>query len=164
MVVEQRLQAGGSNRHSQSRLGSTQRILGMNDGEEIRMTKQRRVIVEELGKLKTHPTADEVYLRVRDRLPRVSLGTVYRNLELLSRQGMIVKLEPGGSQMRFDGNVEKHQHIRCIECGRIDDLPGGLELSECDMEILKGSGYGSIERRVEFLGVCPACRKDEGGK
>ena len=164
MVFETRLQAAGSDRRRQRRLRSALRILVMKDGEDIRMTKQRRVIVEELGKLKTHPTADEVYLLVRDRLPRVSLGTVYRNLEFLSRRGIIMKLEGGGSQMRFDGNIEKHQHIRCIECGRVDDLPGGVELTGCDMEILKETGYVSIERRVEFLGVCPGCRRDKRGK
>lgn len=125
---------------------------------DIRMTKQRRVILEELRMFHTHPTADEVYERVRTKLPHVSLGTVYRNLELLSRSGMIRKLEIGGQQMRFDGELEKHQHIRCIRCGRIDDLSGESALTECDRDIVRETGYYLVERRVEFLGICPECR------
>ncbi|MGC8659306.1 MAG: Fur family transcriptional regulator, partial [Desulfomonilaceae bacterium] len=56
---------------------------------QIRQTSQRRIILEELAKLKTHPTANEVYEVVRKRLPKISLGTVYRNLELLSESGSI---------------------------------------------------------------------------
>ena len=69
----------------------------------LRMTRQRRVILEELRKVKTHPSADEIYEIVRKRLPRISLGTVYRNLEILSESGDIQKLEPGCSLKRFDG-------------------------------------------------------------
>lgn len=130
---------------------------------DIRMTKQRRVILEELRMFHTHPTADEIYERVRTKLPHVSLGTVYRNLELLSRSGVIRKLEIGGQQMRFDGELNKHQHIRCIRCGRIDDLRGDPLPTECDRDVLASTGYELIERHVEFLGICPACREAGGG-
>ena len=128
----------------------------------IRMTKQRRIILEELGNLRTHPTADELYEQVRRRLPRISLGTIYRNLELLSRRGVIRKLEFGGSQMRFDGDLRSHTHIRCMHCGRVDDLPAEAGITECDREILQDTGYTVKERRVEFLGVCAECGKAEG--
>jgi len=82
-------------------------------GKQLRITRQRRVILEELQRTKSHPTADELYRKVRRRLPRISLGTVYRNLELLSRSGLIRKLEIGGGKMRFDGIVEPHYHIHC---------------------------------------------------
>jgi Fur family ferric uptake transcriptional regulator len=127
------------------------------------MTKQRRVILEELGAFESHPTADEIYERVRTRLPRVSLGTVYRNLELLSRCGIIRKLEIGGQQMRFDRDLHQHQHIRCLRCGRVDDVPGDPEPTECDRDMLDSTGYELVERRVEFLGFCPKCR-DSGKK
>ena len=68
-----------------------------------RMTHQRRIILEELRNTRSHPTADEVYEIVRKRIPKISLGTVYRNLELLSESGVIQKLEIGGTQKRFDG-------------------------------------------------------------
>jgi Fur family ferric uptake transcriptional regulator len=62
----------------------------------MRLTSQRQVILEELKKVKSHPTANEVYDMVRKRLPRIGLGTVYRNLDLLAERGIIKKLEVGG--------------------------------------------------------------------
>lgn len=138
----------------------------MNHSAHIRMTKQRRLILEELRRLQEgceHPTADELYELVRRRLPHISLGTVYRNLELLSRFGMIRTLKLGGTQMRFDADSSSHQHIRCIRCGRIDDLETETEIAECDREILETTGYEVVERRFEFLGLCPACREKEHG-
>lgn len=130
----------------------------MQQQNNIRLTNQRKVIIEELMKLHSHPTADELYEVVRGRLPHISLGTVYRNLEFLAKKGIIRKLEIGGAQKRFDGDLDNHQHIRCTECGRIDDLPDGTAVTHCDREILEGTGYEIIERRVEFLGICPGCR------
>ena len=127
--------------------------------KQLRMTPQRKILLEELRKLHTHPTADELYEVVRKRLPHISLGTVYRNLEILSRKGIIRKIELGGTQKRFDGDLEIHQHIRCTECGRIDDLPAGTAVTSCDMDLIEQTGYEVIERRVEFIGICPDCRK-----
>ena len=127
--------------------------------QQLRMTPQRMVLIEELRKLHTHPTADELYEVVRRRLPHISLGTVYRNLEILSRTGIIRKIELGGSQKRFDGDLEIHQHIRCTKCGRIEDLPDGTSVTQCDKDMIERTGYEIIERRVEFIGVCPECRR-----
>ena len=124
---------------------------------KLKMTKQRRVIVEELIKLKTHPTATVLYELVRKRLPRISLGTVYRNLDLLAEAGIIQKLETAGIQKRFDGTVENHYHVRCVKCGQVDDLPvplfGDIE------DALRGlSDYKILSHRLEFQGICPSCR------
>ncbi len=127
--------------------------------KQLRMTPQRKILVEELRKLDSHPTADELYQAVRRKLPHISLGTVYRNLEILSRTGIIRKIELGGAQRRFDGDLEIHQHIRCTQCGRIDDLPAGAAITNCDLELVEKTGYEIIERRVEFIGVCPECRR-----
>ena len=71
----------------------------------LRMTYQREIILEELKKTKTHPTADELYTTVRQRIPHISLATVYRNLETLANSGLVRKLEVIGRQKRFDGNT-----------------------------------------------------------
>lgn len=89
-----------------------------------RHSRQRDIILEEVRRGKTHPSAQEVYDRVRPRLPKISLGTVYRNLEQLAAHGLIRKLELPGDQRRFDGDVSEHYHIRCLVCGRVDDVPG----------------------------------------
>ena len=85
-------------------------------------TIQRQTICEELCKLTSHPTADELYDIVKKRMPQISLGTVYRNLEQLAECGVILKLETAGRQKRFDGNPAPHHHIRCKVCGAVRDL------------------------------------------
>ena len=128
----------------------------------FRMTRQRRIILDELAKVRMHPTADEIHRAVRRRLPRVSLGTVYRNLELLSSQGEIGKLDVPGSRMRFDGTPTEHYHVICTRCGRIGDMhmPPRTEMNreaqaETDFRI---TGHG-----LTFTGLCPECQRREQG-
>jgi Fur family transcriptional regulator, peroxide stress response regulator len=104
-----------------------------------------------------HPTATEIYDSVRKQLPRISLGTVYRNLDFLAEQGIIRKLEIGGAKARFD-ECGEHHHVLCVQCGKIDDIhdtPGDL-LNE---EITELNGYKIIGFRLEFFGLCPECKK-----
>ena len=125
------------------------------------MTEQRRVILDELRRYNNHPSADELYERVRSRLPRISLGTVYRNLEVLSELGEIQKLELSGSLKRFDGIPTKHYHIRCIECDRVDDAPIA-PLNQIEDELYGATVFEIIGHNLEFTGLCPACtRKKE---
>ncbi len=120
-----------------------------------RMTRQRQVILDELRKVNTHPSADEVYEMVRKRLPRISLGTVYRNLEVLSESGEIRKLEPGPLK-RFDGNPSEHFHIRCIRCDRIADVPMPQDF-DIDLADMTPTEYEILGHRLEFFGLCPYC-------
>ena len=122
-----------------------------------RHTRQRAVILEELRQSPTHPTAAQLYDAVRRRLPKISLGTVYRNLDLLARSGMIQRLELAGAESRFDGAVRPHDHVRCLGCGRIDDLAGPpLDLSP--EEYHDFAGYQILGHRLELVGLCPKCR------
>jgi len=130
--------------------------------QKYRMTTQREVILEVVKKSHSHPTADEIYEEVRKVMPRVSLGTVYRNLDILATCGMITRLDPGRTQMRFDGNVQEHYHLTCVRCGRIEDLPMGP--SEDPTEIIEGAlgkltKYGVFGHRLEFIGLCSQCQK-----
>jgi len=125
-----------------------------------RATRQRQIILEEVKGATTHPTADEIYEKVRLRLPRISLGTVYRNLDVLAANGDIVKLTPGRAQMRFDGNMADHFHMTCVHCGRIEDLP--LPASDNPMDILEKmtthlTKYGVFGHKLEFIGICADC-------
>jgi len=123
-----------------------------------RMTLQRQIILDELQRVKTHPTADELYEKVRVRLPHVSLGTVYRNLDVLSRSGAILKLAYSGSQCRFDGMTNDHYHVRCVLCASVEDvteLPEGFQMSYPE----RLAGYQITGRRLEFLGYCPQCQR-----
>jgi len=129
----------------------------MADAGFQRNTPQRRVILEELRKLTSHPSATDLYEIVRRRLPKVSLGTVYRNLELLAKKGIIRKLDVGGAQARFDGCAHRHHHIRCIRCGRVDDV-SEVPADVVDDKIDNLCGYKIIDHHLEFIGICPECR------
>ena len=121
-------------------------------------TNQRRVIVEELNKLTCHPTADELYEIVKKRLPKISLGTVYRNLEQLSAAGLIWKLDLSGSQNRFDGNIKKHFHKRCPECGAVEDLDYEL-FADVDCSLTSSFKDHEIDDyTLEFRGLCCNCK------
>jgi len=123
----------------------------------MRLTPQRQVILEALREEDTHPTADEIYEKVRRVMPRISLGTVYRNLDLMASEGLILKLHVDDTQMRFDGNTEPHLHISCVHCGRVSDifqapdLTGTIRDLPTDYEIL---GYTLL-----LHGVCPSCQQ-----
>ena len=123
---------------------------------KTRMTLQRRVILEELKKVTSHPTADEVYSMVRRRLPRISLGTVYRNLDVLAEQGEVLRLESAGTQMRFDGNPEDHMHVRCTQCGRVGDVVG--EFTPVHLMDYHAHGFSLTGARLEFDGICNSCK------
>lgn len=132
----------------------------MSLGSELRVTKQRRVLLDELCKLKSHPTADDLYQMVRQRLPRISLGTVYRNLELMAGQGLIQKLEIGGTQKRFDGNADLHYHVRCLQCGRVDDLDLPPDC-RVEQQAAQRTRFKILRHRLEFSGLCPDCQLKE---
>ena len=125
---------------------------------QMRMTRQRQVILEELRRVKTHPGADEIYSMVRRRLPRISLGTVYRNLEVLADLGEIQKIEMGGTLKRFDGNAEPHYHIRCVRCQRVVDAPIA-PLPDAESMVEGCTDFAILGHRLEFIGLCPECRK-----
>lgn len=134
----------------------------MASAQKLRMTPQRQIILDELRKMKTHPSADEVYEAVRVRQPRISLGTVYRNLEKMSECGIIRKLDVAGSQRRFDGDTDRHYHVRCTGCGRVDDVEVNY-LAGLEEAIHGASDYEITGHRLEFVGRCPKCRGPEMG-
>jgi len=122
----------------------------------MRLTTQRQIILEELGKVTSHPTANEVYDMVRKRLPRIGLGTVYRNLELMAESGIILKLEVGGTQKRFDATVENHYHVRCSSCGKVDDIEIPVQ-DQINAMAAEATDYEILGHHIEFSGVCKDC-------
>jgi len=126
----------------------------------MRLTTQRQIILEELAKVKSHPTANEVYDMVRKRLPRIGLGTVYRNLELMADSGIILKLEVGGTQKRFDATVDPHYHIRCTSCGKVEDIEMAVQKS-INQAAETSSNYTILGHHIEFTGICDHCNETD---
>ena len=127
-------------------------------------TVQREAILSELRKMCTHPTADELYAVLRPKVPQISLGTIYRNLEDMASRGVIRKLELTGRQKRFDGDASPHYHARCRVCDRVFNL-AAPRLDEVDRLI--GSlmpELGCTGVYMEWAGLCPACREKEKQK
>ena len=130
----------------------------MNELPNMRLTTQRQIILEELSKVTSHPTANEVYDMVRKRLPRIGLGTVYRNLDLMAENGVILKLEVGGTQKRFDATTAPHYHIRCMNCDKVDDID--IEVQQnIDTIASESSSYKILGHHIEFSGLCEQCQE-----
>ena len=126
-------------------------------GKDMRLTNQRRIIMEQLRSVTSHPTADEIYGMVREKMPRISLGTVYRNLEVLSSLGLVRKLENAAGQKRFDGDMTPHHHIRCEICGKVGDIFDAPDISGIEQKL--GTDFQITGYTLEFTGICPDCQK-----
>jgi Fur family peroxide stress response transcriptional regulator len=128
----------------------------------VRLTGPRRLVLEVVRGSTAHPTAETVYRKVRARLPRVSLGTVYRNLRLLVTRGLVKELP--GPQARFDCNLSEHHHFSCLACGRIADVAGPLT-QRYTRALMSGvastGGFSVTHHRIEFYGRCAACRRKD---
>jgi Fur family peroxide stress response transcriptional regulator len=121
----------------------------------MRLTAPRQLILAVVRDTDTHPTAEWIHAAVRRRLPRVSLATVYRNLRLLARQGLLTEIQAGPS-IRFDARVHRHHHFTCGRCGRIFDLDESVD-ARLDARVAARTGFRVSHHRIDFYGVCGGC-------
>ena len=126
----------------------------------LRLTEPRRVILDAVRATDAHPSAFAVHRAVRKRLPRVSLATVYRNLRRLAAEGFL-RERAGIDGLRFDGNVERHDHFTCLACRRVFDVPP-VQAATAGRRLAGRAGFEVLEHRVEFYGRCAACRGSRG--
>ncbi len=124
-----------------------------------KFSRQREAIREYLASTKSHPTADMVYNQIQSIYPNISLGTVYRNLNLLVEQGDAIKLSCGDGMEHFDYDTSEHYHFICKNCGNVIDL--NME-SINHINTIAGSVFdGKIDGSITyFYGICPACLSD----
>lgn len=120
-------------------------------------TRQRAAVFDYLRGIDHHPTADEVFIAVKQELPKISLATVYKNLEALVACGAASKLTYGDSAARYEIRKDHHYHSRCLKCGRIFDIKPAA--SEQLLKLIKApSGFKVEDYRIELLGHCKNCR------
>lgn len=124
---------------------------------EERETKQMRAVLEVVRAACGHLSADQVWARVRERVPRISRGTVYRNLQKLVRRGAIAAVHVGERAVRYDATIEPHDHFVCQRCGTIKDIPGAE--GKADIPGLRKRGYLVRKRLVTWYGLCAACHR-----
>lgn len=121
----------------------------------MKHSKQRDAILAELCSRHDHPTADEIYSALKEKMPALSLGTVYRNLAILSKEGDILKLNSENAD-RFDGNTMTHYHLLCKKCSRLYDLH--LDAQEDLNRLAQENFNGAVEAHtIMFYGICEEC-------
>ena len=128
-------------------------------GAPMKNSRQRNAILECVMRHHDHPTADIIYQELRESFPNISLGTVYRNLSLLTSLGKIMKITCENHADRFDGQTKPHAHFECKSCGCLQDIPFKPSIHPQE-EI--GTGFDGIisDYTITFRGYCAKCAKN----
>ena len=121
-----------------------------------RMTKQRVIVFNTVKALGSHPTAYEIFERVRKELPGVSLSTVYRNLSILVDQGDILTVRGIGQEAHYDHNLHDHYHVQCRICGKVSDIHTDFIVPSC-INTNNEEGYIIEDMLITLIGICPEC-------
>jgi Fur family transcriptional regulator, peroxide stress response regulator len=127
---------------------------------KYKKSRQRTRILEILKKTTSHPTANWIYDRLKKEFPRLSMGTVYRNLTILQEQGFVKRIENGSTFDRFDANTAPHYHFICEKCGMIYDV--SIELSEeINNKAAQATSFLITHHKIDFYGMCSHCQHNE---
>lgn len=127
-----------------------------------RNSRQRTALLDLLRSTKSHPTASWLYDRLKATFPDLSLGTIYRNLSMLADRGVVRVLRSGSAFDRFDADTSEHYHVVCEVCGKVEDVDLAVD-STLDARAEEASGYRISTHRLDFIGICPACREKNTG-
>ena len=125
---------------------------------KYRNSKQRRRILEILKGTRSHPTADWVYKKLKEEIPGLSLGTIYRNLNVLQEQGHIEKLPFGSTFDRFEAKIKPHYHLICEKCGSVEDFYMS-QYKDINKKAEKLGSFKIVRHRIDFFGLCKRCQK-----
>ena len=117
---------------------------------------QRRVILENLAGRTDHPTADQIYSAIKDRLPGMSRTTVYRVLEAFVDLGIIQRISNPGATARFDANTKRHHHLVCLQCQKVSDLMGS-SLNDLPIPSRDEAAFHITDYSITFSGTCLDC-------
>jgi Fur family peroxide stress response transcriptional regulator len=123
----------------------------------LAMTPQRLAIYRLLASDAGHPSAEDLFARIKPDMPSLSRGTVYRTLDLLHRHGLVHRVSAGGDTLRFDANLDEHHHLICVRCHAVRDL----ELDELPMPFEPPAqlhGFRVLGQHLHVMGICPGCR------
>tara|TARA_B100001123_G_scaffold230760_1_gene259427 strand:+ start:23761 stop:24231 length:471 start_codon:yes stop_codon:yes gene_type:complete len=129
-----------------------------------RFTGQRAEVYRILTSTSNHPTAEEVFLGVREKVPEISLATVYKNLETLVSCGLASKMSHADGSARYDGRSDPHHHTRCISCGCVSDIPGEFREPELSKIILGDNDFHITGYHLELTGYCSECAREMDDK
>lgn len=125
----------------------------------LKLTKQRRVILEEFLKLKGHVNTDEFYRSIGKKMKRVGYATIYRTLKLLKESGIAIEIDVGDGAKRFElkkFDSKHHDHIYCISCGKIEEF-SEEQIEKLQDIIAKKMGYKIVNHTLQLFGYCRKC-------
>ncbi|MGE4505572.1 MAG: Fur family transcriptional regulator [Desulfovibrionaceae bacterium] len=128
-----------------------------------RLTPQRLAILKVLAHTDRHLSVEEIHQQLHPDYPTMSLATVYKTLAVLKREGAVLELEFHDLRNRYDSaKPYPHPHVICTACGMVMD-PEDYDLRELTNRIARETGFAITSHRLDFYGLCPACRKASGG-
>ena len=122
-------------------------------------SKQREDLLNILKNSRSHPTADELYEKAKEKIPSVSRGTVYRNLKDLVDEGYIIKISMASGADRYDYIHKKHNHIICKSCGTVKDFEYNFDLEDVKQSVIKQTEVSPLLDGVIMYGICEKCKE-----
>jgi len=125
---------------------------------KLKLTPQRIAVYKYLQSTKEHPSAEVIYKALQPTYPTMSLATVYKALKTLIEVKLIIELNVGEGNFRYDGNMSAHPHIQCISCAKVDDIEG-ICFSNLSEDVKQYTSYEVIASKVYFYGLCEDCKK-----
>ena len=126
-------------------------------GNGFKVTPQRLAVYEVLANTKEHPNAEMIFNSLQATYPTMSLATVYKTIDILNEIGLVQILNAGEDSFRYDADMSNHAHVRCVECGRVDDV-FDLDAAKVTREIEVGTRYHLTGQQFYFYGICPDCQ------
>lgn len=127
-----------------------------NPKQTRRNSRQRERILALLKETANHPTADWLYAQLKPEFPHLSLGTVYRNLTILTEQGLVKKIQSGSTFDRYEARMNHHYHLICTQCDTISDLELPI-YKEINERARRMTDFHIQEHRIDFYGLCSSC-------
>ncbi|KPU42273.1 transcriptional regulator PerR [Oxobacter pfennigii] len=128
--------------------------------KSLKLTPQRIAVYEMLKNTKAHPSAETIYNTIKEQYPTMSLATVYKTLKTLEEIGLVMELNVGEGNFRYDSNTQPHSHIVCNKCGKVDDIEDA-DLSHINEAVKKHTEYTVLSSKVYFYGICPECKTSD---
>lgn len=125
-------------------------------------SRQRDELLACLRATRSHPTAAQLHETLRERIPALALATVYRNLEVLVSEGLVLEVPTASGGLRYDGNLEAHDHFDCERCGCLLDLPAQSS-DRFTRKLARNHGLHARRVQISFIGTCPECERREIG-
>ena len=122
-------------------------------------SKQREDLLNILKNSRSHPTAEELYEKTKEKIPSVSRGTVYRNLKYLVDEGYIIKISMASGADRYDYIHKKHNHIICKSCGTVKDFEYNFDLEDVKQSVIKQTEVSPLLDGVIMYGICEKCKE-----